>query len=440
MQLASNEKTYIKNVVIEGLFGYYDYNFEDLTIDSDYENFITLHGNNGSGKTTILNIIASLLSSRDMDFTKTYLANTKFSLCEIHLSTGVVVRAVRSTEDGDFDLQLEDNKGITFFEMYFSTTIGKNKSTKYSPKISEEQKVQYGEFQELLSQMGINTSLISHKRKIINFFGEISEGEEYLYDPRPEREHADARLTDVDRLLNSLASVEEWLDQEIRDGSNIGLKNSNMIYFNLIKVLKSVDEFSIGELMTEMQSVVERMEPLSKYGIMPDIQVEPFIKEVLNLSQESQLSKASLVTVYYYFKSITEKLDALEPVFGVIDSFISIVNDFFQDKKLIYTAKSGFDIKFKSGRRIEFSDLSSGETQLLLILLNALKSNIKGEANIILIDEPEISLDITWQRKLLNSFEAIAGHSPIQFILATHSIELISESYDNVVNLSKYHG
>lgn len=69
---------------------------------------------------------------------------------------------------------------------------------------------------------------------------------------------------------------------------------------------------------------------------------------------------------------------------------------------------------------IQLEDLSSGEKQLLRICVDALLAD--GEP--ILIDEPELSMHIDWQRKFLPALRVLAPDS--QLIIATHSPEILA--------------
>lgn len=70
--------------------------------------------------------------------------------------------------------------------------------------------------------------------------------------------------------------------------------------------------------------------------------------------------------------------------------------------------------------------LSSGEKRLLTLLSNLASNNTK---NIIyLIDEPEHSLHIDWQSKLVDALFQL--NPKVQLIIATHSPDIISH-YDN---------
>jgi predicted ATP-dependent endonuclease of OLD family len=54
---------------------------------------------------------------------------------------------------------------------------------------------------------------------------------------------------------------------------------------------------------------------------------------------------------------------------------------------------------------------------------------------IFMIDEPEISLNVKWQRKLIQSLIELTKDKQVQFIFATHSIELLSQYRENVARL-----
>ena len=69
--------------------------------------------------------------------------------------------------------------------------------------------------------------------------------------------------------------------------------------------------------------------------------------------------------------------------------------------------------------------LSSGEKQMLVILLTVLVEN--GEPCALLMDEPEISLHIEWQQKLIQLIRDLNPNA--QIILSTHSPALIMDGW-----------
>jgi predicted ATPase len=79
------------------------------------------------------------------------------------------------------------------------------------------------------------------------------------------------------------------------------------------------------------------------------------------------------------------------------------------------------------GKGLSLSALSSGEKQLLTILV----ATVNAGASVILVDEPELSMHVDWQRRLIQSMRTL---NPIaQIIVATHSPEIMAEIPDHQV-------
>ena len=68
--------------------------------------------------------------------------------------------------------------------------------------------------------------------------------------------------------------------------------------------------------------------------------------------------------------------------------------------------------------------LSSGEKQVLTLFVEALRAQM----NSFIVDEPEISMHIDWQRALIASLRELNPAS--QIIVATHSPEIMADIDD----------
>ncbi|MFJ9990116.1 AAA family ATPase [Pseudomonas putida] len=75
---------------------------------------------------------------------------------------------------------------------------------------------------------------------------------------------------------------------------------------------------------------------------------------------------------------------------------------------------------------IPFSQLSSGEQALTTLLINIIEAAQAGD--VIIIDEPEISLHTAWQQLLPTLFSDLCSKMQIHFIVATHSPVLIANA------------
>ena len=94
----------------------------------------------------------------------------------------------------------------------------------------------------------------------------------------------------------------------------------------------------------------------------------------------------------------------------------------------------GFSIANDVGDELEASQLSSGEQQLLLMFCYAFTA--QDQPSVFIVDEPEISLNIKWQRQLLRALAEITHGTETQFIFASHSLELIAQHRNSVVEIS----
>jgi len=73
------------------------------------------------------------------------------------------------------------------------------------------------------------------------------------------------------------------------------------------------------------------------------------------------------------------------------------------------------------GNHVEITELSSGEKQLLIILLTVLLR--ENKPYVLLMDEPELSLHVEWQTIFIDSLRRL--NSNIQIIIATHNPLLV---------------
>ena len=83
---------------------------------------------------------------------------------------------------------------------------------------------------------------------------------------------------------------------------------------------------------------------------------------------------------------------------------------------------------------LSLSKLSSGE-QHQVILLYQLIFNTEPDT-LVLIDEPEISLHVVWQRQFMENLVEVSKINNIKSIIATHSPQIIGENWDSTIDLA----
>lgn len=133
---------------------------------------------------------------------------------------------------------------------------------------------------------------------------------------------------------------------------------------------------------------------------------------------------------FNYRMSILDYPDRATEINKRINGFLMLVNDFFTEtgKKLVIRDSRLVFVQGES--TIELETLSSGEKQLLLILMNVFL--LEEKPAVVFMDEPEIALHVSWQYKLLDTLTKLNPQA--QFIITTHSPSIFGNGWGgNVV-------
>jgi len=98
------------------------------------------------------------------------------------------------------------------------------------------------------------------------------------------------------------------------------------------------------------------------------------------------------------------------------------------------SARDGIALSSPDGTRLAEHQLSSGEYHLLFLMVAALATRSRG--SVVAIDEPEMSMHLKWQRRLVPALlECAEGGEPL-ILLATHSPEVCRSCPESLVSLS----
>lgn len=142
--------------------------------------------------------------------------------------------------------------------------------------------------------------------------------------------------------------------------------------------------------------------------------------------RNSYFNLFSLTHIYNRFESIVKDVEFVQKIqakeLKVFTDYESEVNSFFKNKVFSITGDGDFEIK-AGGRDIDISDLSSGEKHILTIL-GRVALSYEGATSFI-ADEPELSLHLDWQRKIIPAITKLSPNT--QVIVATHSPAIFEE-------------
>ena len=114
--------------------------------------------------------------------------------------------------------------------------------------------------------------------------------------------------------------------------------------------------------------------------------------------------------------------------------FQDLIDELFSYTRKKIDRKSNEIVFYQDGERLLPYKLSSGEKQMLVILLTVLVRG--GTHSVLFMDEPEASLHVEWQQKLIGMIRALNPN--VQLILTTHSPAVIMEGWlDAVTEVSE---
>ena len=136
--------------------------------------------------------------------------------------------------------------------------------------------------------------------------------------------------------------------------------------------------------------------------------------------------------MYHRMAMIDAAPEKLAEMKARIDDFVSIVNGLFKDTgKRIEIEGNKFNI-ISDGQKensLPIDALSSGEKQILLIMLRVFL--LDGKESYVLLDEPENSLDISWQYDLINTLVKLNPNA--QYFITTHSPSIFGDGWGDKI-------
>lgn len=183
---------------------------------------------------------------------------------------------------------------------------------------------------------------------------------------------------------------------------------------------------SAEKLREDLDAIDQRRSQLEEVGLLKKEQDR---LEIPNLKNIDEAHRGVLAV---YVQDAKRKLAVFNELYQKVSTFTKIVNSRFLHKKVAVGTK-GLRVSRRDRTTLDLEKLSSGEQHELVMLYELL---FRASSNsLILIDEPELSLHVAWQAKWVEDLEEIAELSDFRAIVATHSPEIIGDSWSRTVEL-----
>lgn len=295
------------------------------------------------------------------------------------------------------------------------------------------------EYHAELRALGLNVYFVSSDRQVRsdnvrnNEWSQlVGEGEKISA-----RSHRDL-IASVRAALaaRTLDETFRWISSQAYRAANEGSESVNSIYGRVVRGLSgyvvSDIEVNTAQLVSRLQSIANTSSLYARYEFTSPLSATEMAADIDQAQPGQRQVIQEILTPY--LDGLDARLAALKPIYETTSTFVQSVNKFYSRKKLHFSLTRGFSIVSDSGEKLELGQLSSGELQLLLLFCYTL--NARERRTVIMIDEPEISLNVKWQRALISSLEQLSQRSNVQFFFASHSIDMISNHRDNVAHLN----
>ena len=402
-----------------------------------------LYGKNGAGKTTLLHIIANAVNRDYPRFL--YL---DFVRIEIYMDDGTTVK-IETKEPNDDDLDIEitvkesgERLSKTFSRPKKEDTI-KTYNIEYKPitkaayfpafrsmieawlSVKEEDLIRYhinkdiSEIEPLSNKMQEQATYFSRR-----LFGQFVPELNY-----PSPLEIEQRLIDETReAILAVAKVDRDL-----------LSQSFVEILTAFSYLESNSSLEPEEILQQIQSLSEKILSHPLQDSMFASEMKSKISEIINFerAKDSESKKFIAMILSVYQESLKKISDIQEKSFESIDRYLASVNEFLEEKELKVSiqdrtsSQPSIKLIFDDGTSSNIHALSSGERQIITLLYAATHMS---HQNLVLIDEPEISLHVDWQRLLLEKMSDQLENR--QIIACTHSPVIPADYEDNFVELN----
>ena len=438
----------IKKIKINGLHGYFQY---DINLNEDIS---LLYGKNGSGKTTVLNLIEFIIGGefyklRDITFKDVIITTTDNKFLKLSNVNNIIDVNFLNNND---QIRLEDLNKYFSEERYRGNGFNKLQFIRDYPIIKiirDSFDYVYLPLERISNSRLINNEQYTKPSRIIH---------KQFY-----RYHSKDASMDIVKYLVDLQM--RYVNDQIRELNekfrNDVLETMFVLTGQKFDFHQLIAYFRNENVLNELNILKEKyIALLREFNIINDSNNEDakkysdYFERLLNDVEELNSEKnkdrgihAKFVATYNEIekiKKITQLASESEKMKRnarkLIDQFIEVVNNFLldgEDGKNIKITNDGtvyFETAYTNDK-VDITYLSSGEKQLVNLLAHFIFKASDLKNGIFVADEPELSLHLNWQKMFIQQLHHI--NPKIQLIFATHSPELVGSYRNKIIKIQK---
>ncbi|WP_164990349.1 AAA family ATPase [Agromyces albus] len=454
----------LRSASVLGVLGEYDHEIEF----QDGSNFVIVYGPNGIGKTKLLEIIDALLR---MNFAM--LSGKPFSTARLEFEDGSALSAAVSRihgpapaeeRDSDFEgslksmrehgqvtirLERPDGSHIDWtwrgedqnnFELYLQ------RETTWIPinggAWQDQTDGEIADLDELSMRFGWRDVRTNRKQNrppadFVAFADRLTTHlietqrlkiEEYM-DRSPRSRNSPRNRRGQTTIVDYASKMRELLSKALAENSRVTQQLDRTFPSRVLSrddASEVLDEVGIREKYESQNRFRSRLADIALIGLEPELALP---ERTLTIWEVSMLD--------LYLADADNKLQSFENLLEKIEALEEIINARLLRKHFAVNAHDGLVVTHTSdGRPISLDSLSSGEQHEIILMFDLLFNVEAG--SLVMIDEPEISLHVSWQVDFIADVERIASLADFQFIVATHSPQIINTWWSRAKQLGPH--
>ena len=441
--MTSTELLRLTRIEVEGLFDVYNHRIE-LNLD---ERVTLLHGPNGVGKTVILRMTDALLQDR-LGYFRT-IPFSKF-MAGFHDDSELSLITTGKSNNGDNTYVLQLLKGTKKIE---SSTINWSKRAEFVAAQNE-----YLQPHDKSSKTWIDI----RDGKIMSSADVVAKYERSSTELTDSDDHdmtwfsdfqkkAKTHLIEAHRLVRTDRESDSWFDpwhhrprsinttvvveysKDFRSRlahtmAQYGRRSQTLDQSFPQRLISATDQLSVDKIQEHLTTLDKKTARFKDMGILDETQAPPF-----DVGSFDQIDHTQARVMTLYVSDTEKKLQVLDDLASRTGLLLDNVNEKFRNKAIRLDRDQGFVAESENGKILPLNSLSSGEQHELVLnydLLFRVASN-----TVVLIDEPELSLHVAWQKRFLPDLLEIIQLSDFDALVATHSPFVIGEMDNLMVGL-----
>ena len=429
----------LKAIRVQKLFGSLDH-----SIDLDNNSGITiLHGANGSGKSTILRAIEEISHGLPL-----VLMTIPFDSFSFEFESGTTLSLKRGrTKYIELSLLHKDQKTAERWKIGSSERIDewRQRYRHFRSDILHMERLSHWDLDDIVA-----ISMIALENNDFDFLSALS------------RKHG--RLEEQYQLFDTKASIPAWLAEfwktfecslieEQRLLAPDADSNRHPRFKRVVSRFADLLKSSISAVLNGYANRAQRLDRTFPHRVISEVKTEPSpgpqlgndllalerrvaelqeaglldnAPSMSDISAQSLRTKAVRRILSVFAKDTADKLSVFDDIYSRITLFESLINSHLAHKTVHVSRQEGLSFRMNDGQPLRPEALSSGEQHILVLFFKL----IFERHHLVLIDEPELSLHPAWQVRFISDLEKIRELGRIDFILATHSPEIIGDNWD----------